>query len=81
VTVRSVTYCRTQPLGAGEAACPIEGAAATGETTTLEEIEGLLQVEIEAEVYFQPSEVPAGTAPAAPETPPGETTGAEIGAR
>jgi type IV pilus assembly protein PilO len=83
VTVRSVTYCRTQPLGAGEAACPVEEAAPTGETTTVEEIEALLQVEIEAEVYFQPSDVPAGTAPTAPETttPPEETAGAEIGAR
>jgi type IV pilus assembly protein PilO len=85
MTVRSVTYCRTQPLGEGEAACPAE-AAATGETTTVEEIEAMLQVEIEAEVYFQPSDVPAGTpptAPAAPETtpPPEETAGAEIGAR
>jgi type IV pilus assembly protein PilO len=61
VTVRSVTYCRTQPLGAGEAACPAEGAAATGETTTVEEIEGQLQVTMEAEVYFQPSEGTSGT--------------------
>jgi type IV pilus assembly protein PilO len=83
VTVRSVTYCRVQPLGAGEAACPVEEASPTGETTTVEEIEALLQVEIEAEVYFQPSDVPAGTAPTAPETttPPEETAGAEIGAR
>lgn len=86
VTVRSVTYCRTQPLGAGEAgACPAE-TAATGETTTVEEIEAELQVEIEAEVYFQPSGVPAGTAPAAPTppettTPQDETAGAEVGVR
>jgi type IV pilus assembly protein PilO len=76
VTVQSVTYCRVEPLGAGEgaAACPAE-AAATGETTTIEGIEEELQVEIEAEVYFQ---APAGappTAPAAPESPtPPETT-------
>ena len=82
VTVRSVTFCRTQPLGAGEVTCPAEEAAA-GETTTIAEVEQLLQVEIEAEVYFQPSDVPAGqapTAPAPPETtteqaPPEETTG------
>ncbi|MCA1688534.1 MAG: type 4a pilus biogenesis protein PilO [Actinobacteria bacterium] len=85
MTVRSITYCRVDPLGAGEAACPAE-AAATGETTTVEEIEAVLQVEIEAEVYFQPSDVPAGTAPTAPTapettTPPEETAGAEIGAR
>jgi type IV pilus assembly protein PilO len=49
------------------------------EGTTLAEIEQPLQVEIEAEVYFQPEEVPAGPAPAAPappETTAGETTGA-----
>ena len=81
VTVRSVTFCRLQPLGAGETACPTEGAA-TGETTTVEEIEQVLQVEIEAEVYFQPSDVPAGAAPTAPAPPetttptaPEETTG------
>ena len=78
VTVNRVSYCLIEPLGAGETACPIESPAA-GETTTIEEVEQMLQVEIEAEVYFQPSvepsEVPAGTAPAAP-TPPETTTGA-----
>ena len=73
VTVRSVTYCRAERLGAGEAAgCPEAAAAPTGETTTVDEIESELQVEIEAEVYFQPSDVPAGTAPTAPALP--ETT-------
>jgi type IV pilus assembly protein PilO len=71
VTVNGVSYCLIEPLGAGEAVCPIE-TPATGESTTVEEIEQMLQVEIEAEVYFQPSvepsDVPAGTAPAAPET-------------
>lgn len=85
MTVRSITYCRTDPLGAGEAACPAE-AAATGETTTVEEIEATLQVEIEAEVYFQAEDVPAGTAPTAPTspetaTPPEETADAETGDR
>ena len=76
VTVQSVTYCRVEPLGVGEvAACPAE-TAATGETTTIEGIEEELQVEVEAEVYFQPSEGPAGAPPVVPET----TTGAEIGA-
>jgi type IV pilus assembly protein PilO len=76
VTVKTVTYCRVVPLGAGEATCPIN-VPVTGETTTLPEIEQVLQVEIEAEVYFQPSvepsNVPAGTAPVAP-APPEETT-------
>jgi type IV pilus assembly protein PilO len=87
MTVRSVTFCRTQSLGATESACPAE-AATTGETTTVEEIEEVLQVEIEAEVYFQPSDVPAGTSPTAPtppetttQSPPEETAGAETDAR
>jgi type IV pilus assembly protein PilO len=54
---------------------------ATQEGTTLEEIEQVLQVEIEAEVYFQPSvepsNVPAGPSPAAPAPPPEETTVAQ----
>ncbi len=48
-------------------------------TTTQPEIEQLLQVEIEAEVYFQPTGVPSGvapTAPAAAETTTQETTDA-----
>jgi type IV pilus assembly protein PilO len=72
VTVRSVTFCRTQPFGAGGTTCPAEETT-TGETTTLAEIEQVLQVEIEAEVYFQPSHVPAGTVPTAP-APPETTT-------
>ncbi len=84
ITVRSVTYCRVGAAG-GEAACPTE-AAGTGETTTIDEIEQVLQVELEAEVYFQPTDVPAGTPPTAPAppettTPPEETAGAEIDAR
>jgi len=42
-------------------------------TTAQPEIEQMLRVEIEAEVYFQPTGVPAGDAPAAP-TPPETTT-------
>jgi type IV pilus assembly protein PilO len=85
MTVRSVTYCRPGAAGGEAAACPAE-AAATGETTTIEEIEQMLQVEMEAEVYFQPTDVPAGTPPTAPAppettTPPEETAGAEIDAR
>lgn len=70
MTVNRVTYCVIEPLG-GETTCPIE-TPTTGETTTVEEVEQMLQVEIEADVYFQPSvepsNVPAGTAPAPPET-------------
>ncbi len=85
MTVRSVTYCRVGAAGGDAAACPTE-ATGTGETTTIVEIEQVLQVEIEAEVYFQPTDVPAGTPPTAPAppettTPPEETAGAEIDAR
>jgi type IV pilus assembly protein PilO len=70
MTVNRVTYCVIEPLG-GETTCPIE-TPRTEETTTVEEVEQMLQVEIEADVYFQPSvepsNVPAGTAPAPPET-------------
>lgn len=45
-------------------------------TTTQPQIEQLLQVEINAEVYFQPAGVQAGEAPTAPETPTQETTDA-----
>jgi type IV pilus assembly protein PilO len=82
VTVTSVTYCVPEPadLAAGEedVECP-EVEAGTGETTTIVGIEQVLDVEIEAEVYFQPSEVPAGTPLTPPETTtpaaPEETTG------
>jgi type IV pilus assembly protein PilO len=77
VTVRSVDYCRADPLGAGGAGGECPGVeTGTGETTTVEEIEAQLQVGIQAEVYFQPAGVPAGPAPTAPgtTTPPEETT-------
>ncbi len=85
ITVRSVTYCRPNAAGGEGVECPTE-AVGTGETTTIDQIEQVLQVEIEAEVYFQPTDVPAGTPPTAPEppettTPPEETAGAVIDAR
>ena len=64
VTVNGVTY---------------EEVEGTTGATVQQGIEQPLQVEIEAEVYFQPEEVPAGAAPAAPvppETTTGETTSA-----
>jgi type IV pilus assembly protein PilO len=57
VTVNSVTYE------------PVEAEATTAEVGA----ERTLQVEIEADVYFQPSGVPQGAAPVAP-TPPETTT-------
>lgn len=77
VTVNQVSYCRLDPIGTNTD-CPIEVATEGGETTVLEDVETQLQVEIEADVYFQPSEVPAGAAPAAPPAPaatPESTTG------
>ena len=82
ITVRSVTYCRLGAGGGEGVECPTD-TAVTGETTAIEEIEQVLQVELEAEVYFQPTDVPAGTPPTAPEPPetttaPEETAGVEL---
>ena len=59
-TVNGVSYQEAEDLEEG--------------TTTQPEIEQMLLVEIEAEVYFQPTEVQSGASPTAP-TPP-ETTDA-----
>jgi Tfp pilus assembly protein PilO len=48
-------------------------------TTAAPDVEQSLTVEIDAEVYYQPTDVPEGTAPAAPaapETSPETTTAA-----
>ncbi len=75
VTVTNLSYCRLpQPLDT-EHSCPVEEAeeAAVGEGTVVDPtIEADLLVEIEAEVYYQPTDVPDGTAPVAPAAP--ETT-------
>lgn len=71
VTVNDVTYCRIPPLNPA-ASCPVEAEAAAEETVA-EEVEALLQVQLEAEVYFQTSDVPAGAAPV-PTTPAEATT-------
>ena len=47
-----------------------EAAVEEGETTPEPGVERLLQVEIVAEVYFQPGDVPSGQAPAAPAPEP-----------
>ena len=75
VTVRKVTYCRAQPIGQGQAQCPAQ-TTGTGETTNLQSVEEQLRVQIEAQVYFQPSNAQAGATPATP-TPPGTTTSPE----
>lgn len=71
MTVTDVSYCRV-PLLDSEHACSIEGAETEVETTTLNQtVEALLSVEIKAEVYFQPTGVPSGEAPTAPEATTG----------
>jgi type IV pilus assembly protein PilO len=85
VTVNKVSYCLIAPSGAAQTECPIE-TPGTGESTTVGGVEQMLEVEIEAEVYFQPSvkptSVPATAAPTAPSppqttTPQEETTSAQ----
>src|ERR687898_36792 len=74
VTVTGVSYCRNPPIG-DEASCEFEGeaAGATDETTTLEPgVEASLDVEVRADVYFQPQGVPSGAETTAPT--PAETT-------
>jgi type IV pilus assembly protein PilO len=78
VTVNEVSYCR---IGSTGQACPVDTGA--GESTSGTGTETQLKVEIKAEVYFQPSGLPSGTAPVAPTAPQtttaapgGETTGA-----
>ena len=73
VTVNQISYCRIDPLGAN-AECPIEVATEGGETTVLEDVETQLQIQIEADVYFQPADVPEGAAPTAPAAPAPEST-------
>ena len=84
VTVTDLTYCRNPTIGE-EASCEVEGEASgtTDETTTLNPaVEARLDVEVQADVYFQPEGVPSGaetTAPTPQETttpsPPAEGTG------
>ena len=80
VTVTNVTYCR-DPLLDPEHACPVEQPESGGEATTLDaSVEASLLVEIEANVYFQPTDATSGDVPptVVPETTtpeqPAETT-------
>ena len=83
VTVTDLTYCRNPTIGE-QASCEVEGEASgtTNETTTLTPaVEARLDVEVQADVYFQPEGVPSGaetTAPTPQETttpsPPAEGT-------
>jgi type IV pilus assembly protein PilO len=81
VTVTDVSYCRI-PVIDDEHSCPVEPPDPVEETTTLDAgVEAPLLVELQADIYFQPEEVPSGaeaTAPAPQETttpsPPAEGT-------
>jgi type IV pilus assembly protein PilO len=89
VTVTKITYCRSQGDTAGTAGdtessitCPTATTTeGEGEVTTLNpSAETLLDVEIEADIYFQPTDATSGEAPptVVPETTtpeqPAETT-------
>jgi type IV pilus assembly protein PilO len=83
VTVTDVSYCRV-PVIDDEHSCPVEPPdPVEEETTTLAPgVEARLLVELQADIYFQPEDVPSGaetTAPTPQETttpaPPAEETG------
>jgi type IV pilus assembly protein PilO len=88
VTVNTVTYCRAQgETGGGTAvgtenapSCPTLPTGSEGEATTPPTAETLLAVEIQADVYYQPTDATSGEAPptVVPETTtpqqPEETT-------
>src|SRR5919107_610809 len=84
VTVNNVTYCRPEAdTGETENAptCPSLPTGDAGETTTLNpSVETVLDVEIEADIYYQPTDATSGQVPptVVPETTtpeqPEETT-------
>jgi type IV pilus assembly protein PilO len=71
VTVNQMSYCQIDPQGERVAeGCPPPDVESPPESTVLDDVEGpVLQVGIEAEVYFQPQDVPEGAAPVAPAAP------------
>ena len=77
VTVTNVSYCRV-PLLDSEHSCPVQPPEAVDEATTLNpSVESRLLVEIQADVYYQPTDATSGeVAPTVvPETTtPEETT-------
>jgi type IV pilus assembly protein PilO len=83
VTVTDVSYCRVVVID-DEHSCPVEPPEPVGdETTTLNPgVESPLLVELQADIYFQPEDVPSGAEPTAPTpqetttpSPPAEGTG------
>ena len=73
VTVTDVSYCRV-PVIDDEHSCPVQPAdPVEEETTTLNPgVESPLLVELQADIYFQPEDVPSGVETTAPT--PQETT-------
>jgi type IV pilus assembly protein PilO len=82
VTVTDVSYCRVPQLDS-EHSCPVEPPESVDEATTLNpSVEARLVVEIQANVYYQPTDATSGEVPptVVPETTspeqPQETTSA-----
>ena len=80
VTVTDVSYCRVPQIDS-EHSCPVEPPESVDEATTLNpSVEARLVVEIQANVYYQPTDATSGEVPptVVPETTspeqPQETT-------
>jgi type IV pilus assembly protein PilO len=80
VTVTGLSYCRDPIVGEGHS-CEFEQQVAADESTTLNPaVEAPLDVEVQADIYFQPVDVPSGAESTAPQetttpSPPAEGTG------
>jgi len=81
VTVTDVSYCRV-PLLDSEHACPVEPPEPVDESTALDtSVEALLLVEIQADIYYQPTDATTGdstttvTETTTPEQPEETTSG------
>ncbi len=81
VTVTDVSYCRV-PLLDSEHACPVEPPEPVDESTALDtSVEALLLVEIQADIYYQPTDAATGdstttvTETTTPEQPEETTSG------
>ena len=80
VTVTNITYCRPQAEAGGAAAgdtesnitCPSVPTEGEEETTLIPSAETLLDVEIEADIYYQPTAATSGEVP--PTVAPESTT-------
>jgi type IV pilus assembly protein PilO len=79
VTVTNVSYCREPDPIDDEHSCPVEPPEQQEEESTTADtsVEAPLLVEIQADIYFQPEDVPSGVETTAPT--PQETTTPEEG--